>query len=105
MRHILTLMALVLAAPLSAQSTGSPLIDYSGFKDLTVEVQPYRSKRLITLADFQSRAAKDDALILDARSAAAFKAGHLKGAVNYLCPISPPMLWRRLSEPMNPEKS
>jgi phage shock protein E len=86
MRHILTLMALALTSPLSAQSSGSPLIDYSGFKDLTAEVQPYRSERLITLADFQARAAKGDVLVLDARSAAAFQQGHLKGAVNLPLP-------------------
>ncbi len=80
------LLALCLAAPLSAQSSGSPLIDYSGFKDLTAEVQPYRSTRLITMADFQARAAHNDVLVLDARSAGAFKAGHLKGAVNLPLP-------------------
>lgn len=90
MRYLLALSALALtvplAVPLSAQSTGSPLIDYSGFKDLTAEVQPYRSTRLVSMTDFQSRAAKNDVLVLDARSASAFKAGHLKGAVNLPLP-------------------
>lgn len=86
MRYILALTALALAAPLSAQNAGSPLIDYSGFKDLTAEVQPYRSHRLISMADFRARASRNDVLILDARSAAAFKAGHLKGAVNLPLP-------------------
>ena len=62
------------------------MIDYSGFKDLTAEVQPFRSKRLISIADFQARAENSSVLILDARSAAAFKAGHLKGAVNLPLP-------------------
>ena len=86
MRSLLALAALALATPVAAQNTGSPLIDYSGFNDLTFEVQPYRSQRLITLADFKERAARKDVLVLDARSASAFKAGHLKGAVNLPLP-------------------
>lgn len=90
MRYLWALTALALtaplAAPLSAQSTGSPLIDYSGFKNLTAEVQPYRSTRLISIADFQTRAAQTDVLVLDARSASAFKAGHLNGAINLPLP-------------------
>ena len=90
MRYLWALTALALTAPLatplSAQSTGSPLIDYSGFKNLTAEVQPYRSTRLISIADFQTRAAQTDVLVLDARSASAFKAGHLNGAINLPLP-------------------
>ena len=86
MRNLLALSALALATPLSAQNAGSPLIDYSGFNDLTAEVQPYRSQRLISMADFRVRASRENVLILDARSAAAFKAGHLKGAVNLPLP-------------------
>ena len=90
MRYLLALTALALTAPLatplSAQSSGSPLIDYSGFKNLTAEVQPYRSTRLISIADFQTRAAQTDVLVLDARSASAFKAGHLNGAINLPLP-------------------
>jgi phage shock protein E len=86
MRLMIALVALSLAAPLAAQSAGSPLIDYAGFKDLTSEVQPYRSERLISMADFNARAARRDVLVLDARSAAAFKQGHIQGAVNLPLP-------------------
>lgn len=86
MRTIILCAALLVAGPISAQSSGSPLIDYAGFKSLTGEVETYRQGRLVTLADFQSRASKDDVLLLDARSAHAFKQGHLKGAVNLPLP-------------------
>jgi phage shock protein E len=87
MRKFVTMAAaLAMAAPIAAQQTGSPLIDYAGFRDLTGEVQPYRSTRLISLADFNARAAKPDVLVLDARSAGAFKRGHIKGAVNLPLP-------------------
>ncbi len=86
MRTMFLSAVLLLAGPISAQSSGSPLIDYTGFKDLTAEVQPYRSTRLISMADFKTRAAREDVLLLDARSAAAFKQGHLKGAVNLPLP-------------------
>ena len=74
------------ATPVFAQSVGSPLIDYQGFSDLTAEVRPYRANRLVSLAEFQKRAAKGETLLLDARSAQAFKEGHLDGAVNLPLP-------------------
>lgn len=86
MRRLFMFAALACAAPLAAQQSGSPLIDYAGYTKLTSEVYPYRSERLITLADFNARAARPDVLVLDARSALAFKRGHIKGAVNLPLP-------------------
>jgi phage shock protein E len=86
MRSILILSVLLLATPLSAQSEGSPLIDFDGHQKLVQEVQPYRQTRLISLADFKTRFAKGDVLILDARSETAFAEGHIKGAVNLPLP-------------------
>jgi phage shock protein E len=87
MRSMFALVALLLTAPVFSQNVaGSPLIDYDGFSKLTAEVQQYRETRLISLADFKARAARDDVLILDARSASAFAAGHIKGAVNLPLP-------------------
>ncbi len=60
----------------------NPLIDYSGYVALTKKVGPYRAKRLLGLAEFRRRAAADGALLLDARSAEAFRRGHIDGAVN-----------------------
>lgn len=77
---------LLVASPLPAQDAGSPLIDYAGFRELTAEVQPVRSERLISLDQFRIRAARPDVLILDARSAQAFKEGHVAGAVNLPLP-------------------
>jgi phage shock protein E len=84
--RILIIAALLATTPAVAQDSGSPLIDYAGFKDLTGEVQPYRSARLISMADFNARAARGDVLVLDARSAAAFAQGHIKGAINLPLP-------------------
>lgn len=77
-------LATVLAvSPLSAQKTQPEgEIDYAGFVDLTAEVASYREARLLPKDDFLRRAASEDALILDTRSAEAFAAGHLEGAVN-----------------------
>ena len=60
----------------------NPLIDYAGYVALTKKVGPYRAKRLLGLEDFRGRAATDGALLLDARSAEAFRRGHIEGAVN-----------------------
>lgn len=84
--RILSLALALVATPLAAQDRGSPLIDYAGFRDLTAEVQPVRSERLIPLTEFKARATKADVLILDARSAQAFAEGHIDGAINLPLP-------------------
>ena len=84
--RILVFPILLVASPLAAQDAGSPLIDYAGFRELTTEVQPVRSARLISLDQFKARAARPDVLILDARSAQAFKEGHIAGAINLPLP-------------------
>ena len=84
--RILPLTLALLATPLAAQDRGSPLIDYAGFRDLTTEVQPVRSERLIPLSEFKARATKTDVLILDARSAQAFAEGHITAAINLPLP-------------------
>ena len=84
--RILPLTLALLATPLAAQDRGSPLIDYAGFRDLTTEVQPVRSERLIPLSELKARATKTDVLILDARSAQAFAEGHITGAINLPLP-------------------
>jgi phage shock protein E len=88
MRHALLFLlpAALIASPLAAQVSGSPLIDYTAYIKLTKQVAPYRKKRLISLDDFQARAAKPGVLLLDARSAQAFAEGHIKGAINLPLP-------------------
>ena len=72
-----------LATPLAAQQVpANPQIDYDGFTALAVELAPIRAERRIPLAAFLAKAKQDGAIILDTRSAAAFAAGHVEGAVN-----------------------
>jgi phage shock protein E len=73
--------ALWAATPALAKP-GSPLIDYPGFEALTKGVSQLRTKRLVPLERFKAMAAKPGTLLLDARSASAFAAGHIDGAVN-----------------------
>jgi phage shock protein E len=82
--RIMLLAAIAVATPLSAQDAppSNPLIDYAGFASLTQQVQPQRSKRLLTLARFKAMAKEGDTLVLDARSAPAFTQGHIAGAIN-----------------------
>ncbi len=63
-------------APAAAQ------IDYAGFRGLTAEVDSYREGRLVSLADFQRMAREPATIILDARSADAYREGHIAGAIN-----------------------
>lgn len=57
-------------------------INYSGFRNLTGEVERYRADRLVSLADFQRMAAEPNTIVLDARSADAFAQGHIDRAIN-----------------------
>jgi hypothetical protein len=87
MRFVILAVVALVVPPASAQTTvGSPLIDFDGYTALTAEVAPVRRARLISLADFNTRALKRDVLVLDARSAQAFAEGHIEGAVNLPLP-------------------
>jgi hypothetical protein len=77
----LALMLLLFAASASAQDR-NPQIDYAGFQQLTGQVSTYRQGRLLTWREFEVAANEPEALILDARSADAYWAGHIRGAVN-----------------------
>jgi phage shock protein E len=75
-------------------------IDYSGFQSLTADVHAYRAKRLVGLAQFQAMASEPNTIILDARSAAAFKQGHIKGAINLsLTDFTAPALAAAIRDP------
>jgi phage shock protein E len=74
------------AAPPRAAPALNPQIDYSSFRQLAIEVEPYRRSRLLGWAAFAAAAAEPGVLILDARSAAQFAEGHIEGAVNLPLP-------------------
>jgi len=81
MPRAIVVSLLLIASPAAAQDR-NPLIDYAGFQQLTGEVSSYRASHLVTWKEFQQAANEPGALILDARSANAYSAGHIKGAVN-----------------------
>lgn len=78
------MIPLFLLAALVAADTPppNPQIDYPGFSRLTRKLQPVRDRHRVTLAQFQALATSGKAVILDARSADAFAAGHIAGAIN-----------------------
>lgn len=77
----LLLLTAAFASPLAAKPV-NPLINYDGYIELTREVRPLRSTRLLTLAEFKKRSRSVNVLVLDARSASAFAEGHIDGAIN-----------------------
>ena len=81
MRLMLALMLAASPAAAIAQNPSSQ-VDYAGFQKLTVQVSDYRQSRLLSWEDFVSRARQKGVLLLDARSAEAYAAGHIGGAVN-----------------------
>ncbi len=77
---VFPLLALLLNPALA--QTNNESVDYPGFSSLVSEVDPYRQDRLIDLDTFLSYAEDRGTIILDSRSAAAFQAGHIEGAIN-----------------------
>jgi rhodanese-related sulfurtransferase len=109
MTRILVLALTLLSAALITYATAAPntprpgtsnQIDYPGFQSLTQEVHAYRAKRLVTLAQFQAMAREPNTIILDARSADAYRAGHIEGAINLsLTDFTAPALAAALKNP------
>ena len=88
-------------APLDPQRTSTERqIDFGGFESLAQEVRAYRAKRLVSLAKFQAMASEPKTIVLDARSAAAFKQGHIDGALNLsLTDFTAPALAAAIKDP------
>lgn len=57
-------------------------IDYAGFRGLAQSVEAYRAERLVSHAEFERMAREPGTIVLDARSADAYRAGHIEGAIN-----------------------
>jgi phage shock protein E len=90
---IATLLVICTATPAAAAQPArpavqrdNPQIDYPGFQRLAAQVRPYRQARLIDWAEFDRLRGEREVLILDARSAEAFRQGHIRGAVNLPLP-------------------
>jgi phage shock protein E len=73
-------------APAAQPALLNPQIDYDGYRALIEEVRPYRLSRLVSWDAFAAAAREPEVLILDARSADQFAAGHIAGAVNLPLP-------------------
>jgi rhodanese-related sulfurtransferase len=78
----LLVAVIAFSASASPAQAPNPQIDYPGFERLTTNVRDYRNTRLVRWAEFSKLAKGRDTLLLDARSADAFAAGHIRGAVN-----------------------
>lgn len=57
-------------------------IDYSSFRQLTQNIDPYRQQRLIDIEDFAKMMAEADVMVLDTRSKSAYDDIHIQGAVH-----------------------
>lgn len=104
MKVALFACSLVLAAPAFAavDISANPQIDYAAHERLVREVGIERPKRLLSLAEFKEMAVKG-ITILDARSAWAYNAGHIEGAVNLpLTDFTPEDVARVLGDPAKP---
>lgn len=67
---------------LAAAQEAAGQIDYPGFVSLTAEAGPHRANRLVDIDAFNDLRSDPQTLLIDARSASAFAAGHIEGAIN-----------------------
>ena len=75
-------IAYAVAAPDSSRGNTGGQVDFAGFQNLTQEVHAYRANRLVGLLQFNAMSREPNTIILDARSASAFKQGHIEGSLN-----------------------
>lgn len=80
-RPLLVCAAVCCAVSANAQSTNKQ-IDYDGFVALTIALAETREEHRLDLSAFTKKLAHGDAILLDTRSAEAFRQGHIEGAVN-----------------------
>lgn len=84
MQRILPVLTLALLATpaLAQQPPINPQVDYAGFARLVGELGPVREAHRLAWPEFARRARAEGAVLLDARTPAAFARGHIKGAIN-----------------------
>lgn len=77
-------ISLSIGATFASEPAPAPenAVDYQGFSTLVEELAPVRAERLVSLDTFLEYAAHEDTIVLDARSAEAYAAGHMAGAIN-----------------------
>lgn len=78
----LLFLALLFYAGTAAAQDRNPQIDYAGFQELAGRVSALRQERLLSWNEFEAAARSPGTLVLDARSADAYAAGHVRGAIN-----------------------
>ncbi len=67
---------------MNAKEYPKSFADYSDFKKLVLEVEPYRNERLISLDTFLKMSKEENTVILDTRSDFRYDRKHLKGAIH-----------------------
>ncbi|MDO5609768.1 MAG: rhodanese-like domain-containing protein [Pseudomonadota bacterium] len=84
MKTLPTLILLTLAGCASAQSTGiaNSQIDYQGFRAIVIGSGEAREQGRLDEAAFVQAMAEDKVVLLDARSADAYRLRHVRGAIN-----------------------
>lgn len=81
-RSIVSLFSLCLLTSAFAYAERPADIDTAGFERQTAEALALRAKRTIDAAEFLEMMARDDVVLLDTRSKAAYDRKHLEGAVH-----------------------
>ena len=75
-------VAALVAGSVWAERLPPSKVDFSGFIQSSKEVHTYRQKRLVSLEKFLEMAKEPNTIILDTRSAAAYKKKHIAGAIH-----------------------
>jgi len=101
MRPIRTIALALLLSTAAVAATDPPArVDVAGLRDVTAEALRHRQDRLVDVERFAELAARPATVILDTRSAAAYRRLHVAGAVNLpFSDFTAPKLAKLLPDP------
>lgn len=76
------------------------LADYNDFKNLVLEIEPFRAERLINLDTFLEMSQKENTVILDTRSTFRYNRKHIKGSIHLsFTDFTQQALWDLIPDP------
>jgi len=90
------------AAEANLAAEANPQVDFEGFVALSASLAETRAQHRLPFEEFMRRTREEGAILLDARSAAAFAQGHIEGAVNL--PL-PDFTDEALAETLGPDRN
>ncbi len=82
MKHMISVLILIISSSTWADNMKNPYIDYAAFEEDVRTMKETREQKRLTEAEFIAAIESGNYVLLDARSERFYKMRHIKGAVN-----------------------